>query len=527
MGLSELNENLLRRAVIGDLVTRSALRFTTRIALVYAGKEISFRTLNEKSCQAANSFLKLGIKRGDRVAFMTHNCLNYIYCRLGLAKIGAIPVPLNFMLRKNEIAYIVKDSQPKLFFVEDTLVPHVEEVKNDLKGISRYGWFGIGDGTKKPDGWMDSEEFFAPDVPTKDPEVFVDSDDVATIMYTTGTESFPKGVMTTHFNYFMSMFHLACDCDFKRDDVMIIDIPLFHVAGTTLLMGAITFGSKAIIEYAPDPVNILKKTVEHKVTMWVYPPTLYQVLPMMPNFETYDLSSLKKFITFGTVLPPVVHERWKTIKPDLQWRNYWGQTESSPVGTTSSPEVFDKKIASIGIPDTGATVKVFDDHDNEVPTGQVGELVIRGPFVMKGYWKNEKLTEKTLRNGWLHTGDMGYIDEDGYIIFKDRKKDMIKTGGENVSSQEVEGLLLKHPKVAQAAVIGMPDPHWTEAVTAFVVRRPNEEVTEQEIIAFAKDTMAAYKVPKKVIFMDQLPMTPTGKILKREIRDDYQKKDKK
>ncbi len=527
MSLSELHENLLRRAVIGDLITRSALRFTTRTALVYAGKEISFWTLNEKSCQAAHAFLKLGVKRGDRVAFMTHNCLNYIYCRLGLAKIGAVPVPLNFMLRKDEIVYIVKDSEPKLFFVEDSLSEHVLEVKDKLKGISHYGWLDIGAGKKKPDGWIDSEEFFSSKYPTVDPEVFIDSNDIATLMYTTGTESFPKGVMTSHLNYFMSMFHLACDCDFKRDDVMIIDIPLFHVAGTTLLMGALTFGSKAIIEYAPDPANILKKTAEHKVTMWVYPPTLYQVLPMMPDFDKYDLSSLKKFITFGTVLPPVVHERWKAINPNLQWRNYYGQTESSPVGTTSSPEVFDQKIASIGIPDTGVTVKVFDDHDKELGTGEVGELVIRGPSVMKGYWKNEKLTDKALRNGWLHTGDMGYIDEDGYVIFKDRKKDMIKSGGENVSSQEVEGLLLKHPKVAQAAVIGMPDPHWTEAVTAFVVKRPNEEVTEQDIIAFAKENMAGYKVPKKVIFMPQLPMTPTGKILKREIKDGFLKGEKK
>ncbi|MHB8157251.1 MAG: class I adenylate-forming enzyme family protein, partial [Desulfocucumaceae bacterium] len=175
---------------------------------------------------------------------------------------------------------------------------------------------------------------------------------------------------------------------------------------------------------------------------------------------------------------------------------------------------------SIGIPDTGASVKVFDDNDRELPHGQLGELVIRGPAVMKGYWKNESLTEHTLRSGWLHTGDLGYRDESGHIYFVDRKKDMIKTGGENVSSQEVEGILLRNPKIAMAAVIGMPDPYWMEAVTAYVVLKPGQVTTEEEIINFCKSQMARYKVPKKVLFGETMPMSPSGKILKRVIKED-------
>ncbi len=523
MALNRLQENLLRRATLGDLVTRSALRFGKRTALVAGQEMIDFKTLNEKSCRAANAFLKMGIAKGDRVAFMTHNCLDYIYCRLGLSKIGAAPVPLNFMLKGEEIVYIIQDSEPKAFFVEDSLVESIIPVRPRLPSVQHFGWFDFGSGKPIPADFVNMKDFLSDKYPATEPEVVIDSDDMATLMYTTGTESFPKGVVTTHLNYYMSMLHLACDCDFRREDVLVIDIPLFHVAGTTVLLASITFGSKAIIAYAPDPMNILRTTEAQKVTMWIYPPTLYHALPSIPGFEQFDLSSLKKCISFGSVMAPGTLESWKGIKPDIQWRNYWGQSESSPVGTTSAPEDFEEKINSIGISDTGVTVRVFDENDQELPPGQVGELVIRGPAIMNGYWRKEELTEKTLANGWLHTGDMGFMDQDGYYHFTDRKKDMIKTGGENVSSQEVESVILGHPHVNQVAVIGQPDEYWSEAVTAFIVPRPGQEIITEEIILFCKERMAGYKVPKKISVVAELPMSPTGKVLKRKLRDEYSK----
>jgi len=515
--LDSLQENLLRRAVVGDLVSRSADRFRDKTVFVSGPERISFQQLNERSCLAAQAFLKLGIRRGDRVAFMTHNCLHYLYCCFGLAKIGAITVPLNFMLRGEEITYIINDAEPKAFILEDSLVEHVQAVKEDLKSVQHFGWLDFGKGAK-PEGWIDVGGFFRGGEPAAEPECLVESDDVATLIYTTGTESFPKGVMTTHLNYFMSLLHLIPDCEFTRNDAFIIDIPLFHVAGNTVLLGVLASGARAVLNYAPDPVQTLKITQEEKITYWVYPPTLYAFIPMIPGFEKFDLSSLRKFVSFGAVIPTVVIERWRSIRPDIQWRNYWGQTESSPVGTTGVPEFFAEKSNAIGIPDTGAAVKVFGDGDRELPAGDVGELVIRSAAVMKGYWRREELTEKTLAGGWLHTGDLGYKDEDGWLYFVDRKKDMIKTGGENVSSQEVEGILLRNPKVAMAAVIGIPDPYWIEAVAAFIVPRPGAEVREDEIIAFCKENMAGFKAPKKVFIRPALPMTASGKILKREIR---------
>ena len=525
MLLDPLKENLLRRAVIGDLVTRSADRFRDRVFLMTDKERISYRTLNEKSKMAANAFLALGIKRGDRVAFMTHNCLNYLYCYFGLAKIGAVSVPLNFMLKGEEIAYIIGDAEPKAFFVEDSVVDTVLGAKDKLKSVEHFGWINFG-AKPKPGSWIDVDTFFSGKYPATEPEVIIESEDIATLIYTTGTEGYPKGVMTTHLNYFMSLVHFIPDCDFRRDDAFILDIPLFHVAGNTVLMGVLATGGRIFLAYAPNPIQTLEVTQREKLTYWVYPPTLYAAIPSLPVFSKYDISSLKKFVSFGAVIPMVVIEKWKSINPNIQWRNYWGQTESTPVGTTSFPEEFDRKMNAIGVPDTAVAVKVFDDNDQEVPPGQIGELVIRSAAVMKGYWKKDDVTKKTLANGWLHTGDLGYMDEEGWIYFVDRKKDMIKTGGENVSSQEVEGLLLRHPKLAMAAVIGLPDPYWMEVVSAHVVPKPGMEVTEEDIIAFCKQNMAGYKVPKKVFIRSSLPMTASGKILKREIRAEHTKQQK-
>jgi len=519
MNMNPLQENLLHRATLGDLVTRSALRFRDRTAVVSGPASVSHQTFNERACQAANACLKLGIGRHDRVAFMTHNCPEYLYLRAGLAKIGAVPVPMNFLLKGDEVSYIVNDAEAKAFFVEDVLAPVVRSIKDQLPSVHHYGWLGITQPTGKPPEWIDAAGFFAGEYAATEPEVQVESTDLASIMYTTGTEGFPKGVMTSHLNYYLALLHIAVDVDLGRRDTLILDLPLFHIAGTTILNAALTFGAKVFLDYAPNPVNILKKTQEERVTMWIYPPTVFQALPNVPGFADWDLSSLKKCITFGSPMPQVVLDRWRKIKPDIEWRNYYGQTESSPLGTTSLPEDFE--AACIGVADTGLTVKVFDEDDREVPPGTPGEVVMRGPAVMTGYWRNPEATAKTLRGGWLHSGDIGYQNERGQVYFVDRKKDMIKTGGENVSSQEVEGMILRHPKVAAAAVIGLPDPRWMEAVAAWVVLKPNQTATGQEIIDFCKEHMAAYKVPKQVSFAAALPQSPNGKILKRKIKEEY------
>ena len=321
--------------------------------------------MNERSCQAANAFLEMGIRRGDRVVFITHNCLEYIYCRYGLSKIGAIMVPINFMLKGDAIAYILNDCQPKAIFVEDVLVDVVRSAGAALQKIEHFGWFGLGGKSACPDGWRDAATLFGGAYSSEEPRVIVESDDIATIMYTTGTESFPKGVMSTNLNYFMSLLLFACDCDFRREDVLIIDIPLFHIAGSVILTAALAIGSRCLIEYAPDPINILRKTEEERVTYWIYPATLYLALPSVPGL-TATTCRRSKCVSFGSVIQGAL-ERWQGIKPDLQWRDYWGQTEHAGGNDVAARgSGLDHGIHRDRGP---GSVKVFDPDDREVPPG--------------------------------------------------------------------------------------------------------------------------------------------------------------
>jgi fatty-acyl-CoA synthase len=242
---------------------------------------------------------------------------------------------------------------------------------------------------------------------------------------------------------------------------------------------------------------------------------------MVPGFDGYDLTSLKLCIVFGALAAPAVMEKWKKMLPNTGFMNYYGQTEMSPLGASLQPEDFDSRPNSIGKSHLPLQLKVFDYDDRELPPGEVGQLVARGPAVMLGYYKEEEKTSATFRNGWHHTGDLVRMDEEGFVYFVDRSKDVIKTGGENVSSQEVEAMIFKCPGVMDVAVIGLPDPYWSELVTAVVVPAPGQMVTEEGVIGFCKKDMAGYKVPKKVIIADALPRNPSGKLLKNELRQKY------
>lgn len=519
MALDPMELNLLRRMSIGDLPTRTASRLPDREAILFQDKRVTFKELNDNCCKFANAFAKLGVGKGDRVAFMTHNCLQYVYSWLGLAKLGAVVVPMNFMLKGPEIKYIVNHAEPKLLFVEDSLTAGALEVAGDLTSVEKFGYIPL-TGAEGPEGWMDLDSFFeGGDV--SEPRVSIDDSDMATLMYTSGTEALPKGVMTEHRNFFIALLMASIDLNFTGTDTALLSIPLYHVAGKLLLLQSILTGAKLVLEYAPNPVEILELTVKEKVTYWVYPPTLYQVLPLMPGFAESDLSSLKKCVSFGALMPSALLEQWKGILPGAEWRNFYGQTESSPCGSTLQPGDFERKIDSIGRPHITVEMGIMDfEGEKFLPAGEVGEIVMRGPSVMRGYYKDEEKTDAAFTGGWLHTGDIGKFDDEGFLHFIDRMKDIIKSGGENVSSQEVEEVVLKHEKVMQTAVIGMPHEHWVEMVTAVVVPNPGVELTEEELVAFCKENMAGYKVPKKVIVVDEMPVSPSGKVLKRVLREE-------
>ncbi|MBS3809687.1 MAG: AMP-binding protein [Desulfobacterales bacterium] len=524
--LSSYERNVVRRASMGDMLVRTAARNPDKKVFSFRDAQFTYRQFNEAVNRCAGSLAKLGVKKGDRAAILSHNCHQFVIYWWALLKLGAIVTPLNFMLKPEEIEFIINHSEPVVFFVEDSLVENVVPVQNKLSGVKYFGFINLSESGGMPEGWMDFDELYKESLPAGEPKVEIYPEDPATLLYTSGTEANPKGVLNSHLNYYIDILSSLFDLRIREDARIITGIPLYHVAAMYLFTAIVAVGATTVMEYAPDPKEILDLTHNEKITHWVWPPALYTGLPMMPGFEEYDLSSLEQCVVFGSLAPPAVLEKWRKIVPEAGFMNYYGQTEMSPLGTSLRPEDFDRKSTSIGKAHMPLLAKVVDHNDEEVPVGQEGELVARGPAVMLGYYKDEEKTAQTFRNGWHHTGDLVRMDEEGFVYFIDRIKDVIKTGGENVASQEVEAMLYNCPGVVDAAVIGMPDEYWSEIVTAVVVPAQGQELTEEGVVEFCKEKLAGYKVPKKVIILDELPRNPSGKIIKKQLRQRFASEEK-
>jgi fatty-acyl-CoA synthase len=509
------------RFTIGDALVRTARRYPERTAFVFRDAQLTFRELNERASRFANAMAGLGVSKGDRVALISHNCLQYLICLFGLSKMGVVFTPLNFMLKAEEIRFIINHSETKVFIVEDSLVDEVKPIVGEMPSVKHYSYIKL-TGKPAPDKWLDIDELYSEKYPETEPEVEIDQNDPFALMYTSGTEAAPKGVLLSHLNYYSAIMSLTYDFEMgKHDTVSLMAIPAYHVAGMDSMLSSVINGNKTIMMYAPDLLGMLEIIQKERVSGIALPPTVWGGLLQWPDIKKYDFSSLEGCISFGGFTPQPVMEQWAKLAPDVKFRNYYGLTEITSLGTTLQPEDVMRKTESIGKPCTNVALRIVDDEDKDVKVGEVGEIVARSPGVMLGYYKEEEKTREAFRSGWLHTGDLARMDEEGYFYFVDRKKDMVKSGAENVSSQEVEGVLYRHPKLAEAAVIGLPHPYWMEAVTAVVVPKKGVEVTEEEIIQHCKSQLAGYKVPKKVLFLDELPKNPSGKILKRELREEH------
>jgi fatty-acyl-CoA synthase len=517
---TSLEQNLLSRNVVGDILLRSAARHPNRRVLRFREKNYTYRELNETVNRCAHGLTELGLRKGDRAAILSHNSDHFIIYWWALMKIGAVITPVNWMLNGEEIRYIIDHAEAKAFFVEDALVQNVMGIKDALKTVRTFGTVDL-TGTPVPDDWMNMESLWRDRFSTSEPQIEINHDDVATLLYTSGTEAAPKGVMNTHMNFISTIPSALADISLGRNDVMLGGIPLYHVAGMWMFTACCSLGALTLLEYIPDLTEILELTQEEKVTRWCWPTTVYINLLNVPDFEGYDLTSLQVCQIFGSPAPPALLDRWREIAPGVVFMNSYGQTEMTPLGSSIAGEELDKRPDSVGRSMLPVELKIFGPDDKELPVGEVGEIVARGPNMMRGYYKEEEKTAQTQRGGWHHTGDLGRMDEEGYLYFVDRLKDMIKTGGENVASADVEVSLFRHPKISDVAIIGLPDKVWSEAITAIVVPLPGQNLDEEEVIAWCKENMARYKVPKKVIVVDALPRNPSGKVLKRDLRKKY------
>jgi long-chain acyl-CoA synthetase len=500
------------------LLTESTKKYPNETAIIFDSFKLNYTQLNAVSNQFANGLQNLGIKRGDKVGLMMPNIPQFAIALYGVLKLGAVLVPMNVLLKSDEIEYNIKDSDAVALIAWDGCVGEAQKAiervptcQHLIVAQSPGSNIPLPEGAQSFNGLMQSAAPTFEMAPTQ-PE------DTAIILYTSGTTGRPKGAELTHFNlFFVAQFGGDKLMPSNPGDVALAVLPLFHIFGLSNILNTF-IGRGAAVTLVPrfDPVKVLEVMQRDKVTHFAGVPTMYFGLLSVPNHKDYDTSSLRVCISGGAAIPvEVLHAFEKEFNvPVLEG---YGLSETAPTLTFNIQER-PRKPGSIGVPIWGAEMRVVDDNDNPVSQGQIGEIVCRGPMVMKGYYKRPEATAEAMKNDWFHTGDLAYIDEEGYYFIVDRKKDMIIRGGYNVYPREIEEVLYQHPAVREAAVIGVPDPKMGEEVKAFVSLKAGVDATSQELIEFVKSKVAAYKYPREIDILDDLPKGPTGKLLKRDLR---------
>ncbi|WP_456467948.1 long-chain-fatty-acid--CoA ligase [Archaeoglobus sp.] len=525
------------------LLENSVSRHPDKVALVFFGKKITYKQLDEMSDRVAGFLYELGVGKGSKVIVDLPNTPHYVAAYYGILKTGATVVQCNPLYTEREIRYILENSEAEYGFFVEMIYPRIRNLINEGK-IKKAVICKIEDFLPFPLNFLyplkkekvnvdkRKEVVYWKDVlkaaPSKKRPEINPKEDVAIFLYTGGTTGVPKAVMSTHYNLVANAYQVLewlPDKD-EENDVFIGVLPYFHSYGmTTSLNAPIAFGATIIL--VPDPRDIkriLESIQKYKVSIFCGVPTMYNAILNHPDLKKYDLSSIKACISGAAPLPIEVKREFERVTGGKLVEGY-GLSETSPV-THANPLYGVNKEGSIGIPFPDTYAVVVDNEGKILPIGEVGELAVKGPQVMKGYWKMEEETKKVLVNGWLLTGDMAKMDEDGYFYIVDRKKDMIIAGGYNIYPREVEEVLYEHPAVLEAAVVGVPDPYRGETVKAFIVLKPEYKgkVSEDDIIKFCKERLAAYKVPRIVEFRDELPKSAVGKILRRVLRDEELKK---
>jgi fatty-acyl-CoA synthase len=461
----------------------------------------------------------MGIRKGERVAVLLYNSNAYLEVYFALAKLGAILVPLNFRLKGTELEFILKDSGSETLLVGEEFVDVVRSIKSNIP-VKEANYIGVGETIPS---WMINYEKTIENKSTQEPRVggAIGGEDPHMIMYTSGTTGFPKGAILSHRKTFFNALNANIYYGLIPNDIFLVTRPLFHSGGLLVESSPMLYkGGTIIIKKRFKPVEILETIEKYKVTVVEPPATLLNFILEQCDVKKYDLSSVKCWFTGGERVSPSLLKECQ--KFGIIVSQLFGQTETSTITWLPMSEA-SRKFGSVGVPVFHGDIKIVNEEGVDVKPGEVGEIVVSGPTLMSGYWGRPEATDETIKDGWLHTGDLAKVDEEGFFYITDRKKDVIISGGENIYPAEVEKAFLENPKISDVAVVGIPDERWGEVGIAFVVLQEGEKMTEEEALRFCEERMAKYKIPKSVKFLKELPQTASQKIMRYKLREEYLK----
>jgi len=493
-----------------ELLARQGEKLPHKPAYIFRGNPITFQQLRDTSFKLANSLKKIGIKKGDKVAIYLPNCPEYIFSYLAVWCLGATAVPLDFMLTEKEVSSCVGHSEAKLLIAKNKTTVSFERLKKDIPNLKNIIFCN-----DRVEGFLSFEGLLEVGE-NKSPGVKIEDKDYAIIFYTSGTTGKPKGVLVNYLQLGAPPKAMEFFVDLNERDIVICALPLSHLGGLVYLQNNLAYGITVILMERFIPLEFLKNIQDYKVSCFWIVPSMYYALLQLKEFESLDLSSLRWIVTFGASSSPDALRRFHKYCPQAHLLNGWGLTETN-APTTVIP-MGSEKIESVGMPAPWIEIKIFNDNSQELPVGEIGEVVVKGWVVTDGYFKNPALTAETIRNGWFHTGDLGRFDAEGYLYIVGRKKEMIKVAGEIVFEPEVEAAIHKHPDVAEVAVIGVPDSLRGEIPKAYIVLKNNSRLTQEELRYFLRQHLAHFKIPHYFEFRDSLPKNRTGKVDKEALR---------
>lgn len=505
---------------IGELLIRNARLYPDKVGYVFEGKRVTHRAFLERSCRLANAFAAGGLKRQARVAILAQNCLEYLETFGAGEMSGFIIVNLNWRLSVPELRTIIEDCEPEVLIFEEQFADKAEGIRDLLVGEHRCIAIGNSD-------WAEPYESVMVSAPGTIPALRAQPTDTAYLIYTSGTTGKPKGVMIGQQNYMAGVSSISLESGVQIEDRMLIVMPLFHIGGKIEHQAWTYRGATIYLHRAFDVDKVLTCIDEEKITAAHFAPAMVHSILDSPDIDKYSLKSLR-FVCYASAPMNVTLLRRAISKMGPIFGQIYGSTECLH-GTIlhphqhvlDGPERETRRLASAGHPFVGAEIRVVREDGTDCDDEEVGEVLIRSPALMQGYWNKNALTAETIRDGWIHMSDMGFFDDEGFLFIADRKKDMVISGGENIYPREVEEALLTHPAVEHAAVIGVPHPKWGETVKACIVLKPGRTATEDELIAHCKSLIASYKKPTSVDFMEALPRLFNGKIDKKALRAPY------